>query len=559
MQWQGGRPFSGQAFAVGSLTKIRSAQKPEPTLAVSATSNGHQTRRTFAIISHPDAGKTTLTEKLLLNSGAIHLAGQVAERGERRRTRSDWMEIEQKRGISITSSVMTFEHDGLTLNLLDTPGHADFSEDTYRTLTAVDSAIMVIDAAKGIEAQTLKLFEVCRLRDIPIITFVNKIDREARDTLEILDEIMETLALDTAPMMWPVGAGVDFSGLIDLEQGRFVNPDGTPEADAPGVTAIASRFATTQNQTIAAAMEGLELARESLPKFDLEAYREGHLTPVYFGSALKSIGVRELLEAVCRFAPSPRIQPARPEPVDPAGAKCTGFVFKVQANMDPNHRDRVAFVRLAAGTMSRGMKLKNVRSGKEIKVNNPMFFFARERELADSAVAGDVVGIPNHGTLSVGDTLTEGADITVTGIPNFAPELLRRVHLSDTSKTKQLAKALSDLAEEGVIQVFKPSIGAGYYVGAVGPLQLEVLTSRAQAEYGVPIRIEPAQYVTARWVKVGDEKAFEKFAALHRLNIAQDRYGDPVFLAPSQWEIDRCAKDFPELTFMATKDRGIAA
>ncbi|RDE09504.1 peptide chain release factor 3 [Pelagibacterium lacus] len=520
---------------------------------------GYQTRRTFAIISHPDAGKTTLTEKLLLNSGAIHLAGEVKERGERRRTRSDWMEIEQKRGISITSSVMTFEHDGLTLNLLDTPGHADFSEDTYRTLTAVDSAIMVLDAAKGIEAQTRKLFEVCRMRDIPIITFVNKIDREARDTLEILDEIMETLALDTVPMMWPVGAGVDFSGMIDLERGRFVAPDGQPEAQAPGVDAIASRYANSQNRQIALAMEGLELASGSLPQFDRAAYEEGTLTPVYFGSALKSIGVRELLEAVCRFAPPPRIQPAAPTPVDPGDPACTGFVFKVQANMDPNHRDRVAFVRVASGTLKRGMRLKNVRSGKDLKVANPMFFFARERELADEAVAGDVVGIPNHGTLSVGDTLTDGADVTVTGIPNFAPELLRRVHLSDASKTKQLAKALNDLAEEGVVQVFKPTLGAGYYVGAVGPLQLEVLTSRAQAEYGVQIRIEPAQYVTARWVKVKDKTQFEKFSAIHRLNVAEDRYGDPVFLAPSQWEIDRCAKDYPELTFLATKDRGITA
>jgi peptide chain release factor 3 len=526
---------------------------------VSLESTGYQSRRTFAIISHPDAGKTTLTEKLLLNSGAIHLAGEVKERGERRRTRSDWMEIEQKRGISITSSVMTFEHDGLTLNLLDTPGHADFSEDTYRTLTAVDSAIMVIDAAKGIEAQTRKLFEVCRLRDIPIVTFVNKIDREARDTLEILDEIMETLALDTAPMMWPVGAGVDFTGLIDLERGRFISSEGVPETEAVGVDALAARFGDTQNPLIAASLEGLELARDSLPKFEMEAFREGTLTPVYFGSALKSIGVRELLEAVCRFAPAPRIQPAVPAPVDPANPACTGFVFKVQANMDPNHRDRVAFVRVASGTLKRGMRLKNVRSGKDLKIANPMFFFARERELADEAVAGDVVGIPNHGTLSVGDTLSEGPEVTVTGIPNFAPELLRRVHLSDASKTKQLAKALNDLAEEGVVQVFKPTLGAGYYVGAVGPLQLEVLTSRAAAEYSVSIRIEPAQYVTARWVKVNDKAQFEKFAALHRLNIAEDRYGDPVFLAPSQWEIDRCAKDFPELDFMTTKDRGIAA
>ena len=514
----------------------------------------HLSRRTFAIISHPDAGKTTLTEKLLLASGAIHLAGEVQERGERRRTRSDWMEIEQKRGISITSSVMTFEHMGLTLNLLDTPGHADFSEDTYRTLTAVDSAIMVIDAAKGIEAQTRKLFEVCRLRDIPIITFVNKIDREARDTLEILDEIMETLALDTAPMMWPVGAGVDFSGLIDLEDGRFIDPDGTISSDAPGVEALAARFSGSQNRTISSAMEALELARGSLPAFDRDSYLGGHLTPVYFGSALKSVGVRHLLEAVCRFAPSPRPQPARPEPVDPGGDKCTGFVFKVQANMDPNHRDRIAFVRVCSGTLQRGMKAKLVRTGKPMALSAPQFFFARSRVTADEAYAGDVVGIPNHGTLRIGDTLTEGEDILFRGVPNFAPEILRRVRLGDPMKAKKLKEALQQMAEEGVVQLFTPEDGSPAIVGVVGALQLDVLKERLQIEYGLPVDFEMARFSVCRWISADSRQEIERFVESHRGDIARDLDDDPVFLAQHEFGLNYEAERWKDIRFAAIKD-----
>jgi peptide chain release factor 3 len=502
----------------------------------SDASSEHARRRTFAIISHPDAGKTTLTEKLLQASGAIRLAGHVKARGERRRTRSDWLEIEQKRGISVTSSVMTFEHDGLTFNLLDTPGHSDFSEDTYRTLTAVDSAIMVIDAAKGIESQTLKLFEVCRLRDIPIITFVNKVDREGRDPLEILDEIADTLALDVTPVTWPIGMGVDFRGCVK------VLDDGPARADDDPVSA--------------ASLEMLELARSALPEFDLQSYREGHLTPVFFGSALKNVGVDDLLAALAGWAPGPRPQPAAGRMVLPGEDKVSGFVFKVQANMDPNHRDRIAFVRLASGRFRRGMKLRHVRLGRDIAVANPMFFFARERETADEAVAGDVVGIPNHGTLSVGDTLTEGETLRFVGIPSFAPEILRRVRLQDAIKAKQLGKALGDLAEEGVAQVFRPMIGSDWFVGVVGPLQLDVLATRIEAEYGIPTGFESAGFDTARWMSCDEPRKLEEFIRTNRSATATDRDGAPVFLARNAWALEKAIKDWPDIRFTATRERG---
>ncbi|WP_078706677.1 peptide chain release factor 3 [Consotaella salsifontis] len=519
---------------------------------------GHSRRRTFAIISHPDAGKTTLTEKLLLESGAIRLAGQVKERGERRRTRSDWMEIEQKRGISISSSVMTFEYNGLILNLLDTPGHADFSEDTYRTLTAVDSAIMVIDAAKGIEAQTRKLFEVCRLRDIPIITFVNKIDREGRDPLEILDEIIEALALDVAPLTWPLGMGTDFKGIVSVSGDGPVamttNARSRKEFDSLDDFMMGSGH--LEDRVLGPAIEALEIARSSLPSFDLKSYREGHMTPVVFGSAMREVGVRDLLDAICAFAPPPLPQPAEPKPIEPAASEVSGFVLKIQANMDPNHRDRVAFVRLTSGVFKRGMKLKNVRTGKDMKIAAPMFFFAREREVIEEAVAGDIVGIPNHGTLSVGDTLTEGSDISVTGIPSFAPELIRRVRLPDTMKTKQLARALSDLAEEGVTQVFRPMIGSAWLVGVVGALQLDVLTSRLDVEYNVPVALESAGFETARWVAADDPADLTRFIESNRGAMALDRSERPVFLARNSWELSYAQKTYPAIHFLTTRNRG---
>jgi len=514
-----------------------------------------QTRRTFAIISHPDAGKTTLTEKLLATSGAIQQAGQVRHRANQRATRSDWMEIERQRGISITSSVMTFEHLGLTFNLLDTPGHSDFSEDTYRTLTAVDAAIMVIDVAKGIEAQTLKLFEVCRLRDIPIITFANKVDREGKDPVEILDEIASTLALDVSPVVWPLGGGVDFKGIVDLTGKVVKRPNGEVWKTFAKVEDLSRDNEFAMDPVIMASLENLELARAGFPEFDHEIYLAGHLTPVIFGSALKSISVPELLVALGTWAPEPRPQPADPKPIEPNDPKVSGFVFKVQANMDQNHRDRIAFVRLSSGTFKRGMRLKNVRTGKDMAVSNPMFFFGHDRELAEEAVAGDIVGIPNHGALSVGDTLTEGATIKVTGIPNFAPEIIRRVRLADPMKTKQLAKALSDLAEEGVAQIFRRMVGADYIVGVVGQLQLEVLQARINSEYNVPISFEVINFELARWVTSDDKAELARFISTLKLEMAEDKYGDPVYLAQSQWWLGRAQRDYPKLVFHTTKER----
>jgi peptide chain release factor 3 len=514
-----------------------------------------RTRRTFAIISHPDAGKTTLTERLLAAAGAIQQAGAVRGKAGVRSTRSDWMEMEQQRGISITSSVMTFDYDGLTLNLLDTPGHSDFSEDTYRTLTAVDAAIMVIDAAKGIEAQTLKLFEVCRLRDIPIITFINKVDREGLSPLDVIDEIQGKLALDLTPVLWPIGQGVDFHGYLDLLEKRVLSPQGKPIADYEQIEDLLDNEALVDDPVFMTALETLEMAKAMLPEFDLDTFHAGHLSPVLFGSALKGIGVAELLRTLGEWGPEPRPQPAIPAPIEPADKKVTGFVFKVQANMDANHRDRIAFVRLCSGTFTRGMRLKNVRSGKDMAVSNPMFFFGNDRELAEQAVAGDIVGIPNHGTLSVGDTLTEGAAINVTGIPNFAPEIIRRVRLTDHMKTKQMAKALSDLSEEGVTQVFRRVIGADWIVGVVGQLQLEVLSSRVAKEYGVPITFESLNYEVARWIESDDPEELKKFITAQKSNIAEDRTGAPVFLAQNAWWADRAKQDFPKIRFLTTKER----
>ncbi|WP_267434861.1 peptide chain release factor 3 [Sphingomonas sp. GM_Shp_1] len=504
-------------------------------------------RRTFAIISHPDAGKTTLTEKLLYFGGAIHLAGEVKARGQNRRARSDWMKIEQQRGISVTSSVMTFEKDGVTFNLLDTPGHEDFSEDTYRTLTAVDSAVMVIDAARGIEAQTRKLFEVCRLRSVPIITFVNKVDREGRPPFELLDEIADILALDVAPMSWPVGMGGLFEGILDLTTGKVSRPEGDSRAFLGKVDA---------DPTLPAEIaEEVELAQAGYAAFDGEAYRNGDLTPVYFGSALKDFGVAELIDALSRHAPPPRPQPAEPAPVSPENKEVTGFVFKVQANMDPQHRDRIAFMRLCSGTFKRGMKLTPTGHGKPIAVHSPILFFAQNREVADEAFPGDIIGIPNHGTLRVGDTLSERADVRFTGLPNFAPEILRRVALKDPTKTKQLRKALDDMAEEGVTQVFYPEIGSNWIIGVVGQLQLDVLLSRLDAEYKVAAGLEPAPFDTARWIAADDPADLKAFMDLNRSAMAKDRDDNPVFLAKSAWEVGYVADRYPKVRFLATRER----
>ncbi len=517
-------------------------------------------RRTFAIISHPDAGKTTLTEKLLLFGGAIHVAGAVKARGEARRARSDWMKIEQQRGISVTTSVMHFEYGGAVFNLLDTPGHEDFSEDTYRTLTAVDSAVMVIDAAKGIEARTRKLFEICRLRDVPIVTFINKMDRESKDPIELLDEIASTLALDVTPMSWPAGSGQNFKGTYDLANDRMLIFDAadrerigeTVEYEGIEDPALAKSLPAEQYAKLA---EDVELVRAGYPAFEIESYRGGHLTPVFFGSAYNNFGVRELLDALAAWAPPPRPQPAEPRPIEPTEPKVAGFVFKVQANMDPNHRDRIAFLRLCSGRFRRGRKLTQMGTGKTLSVNSPILFFAREREIVDEAWPGDIIGVPNHGVLRVGDTLTEGETIKIVGIPNFAPEILRRVRLEDPMKSKQLKRALDDLAEEGVTQVFRRVIGGDHIVGVVGELQLDVLKTRVEAEYQVKIDLEPAPFETARWIAAETKADLEAFMSANRGGMSEDRDGSPVFLARNAWELGYIAERSPKIKFSDIRER----
>ncbi|MDN4982708.1 peptide chain release factor 3 [Bradyrhizobium sp. WYCCWR 13022] len=512
-------------------------------------------RRTFAIISHPDAGKTTLTEKLLLFGGAINLAGQVKAKGERRNTRSDWMKIERERGISVVTSVMTFEFEGLVFNLLDTPGHEDFSEDTYRTLTAVDSAVMVIDAAKGIEARTRKLFEVCRLRDIPIITFINKMDRESRDVFELLDEIEKTLALDTTPMTWPVGRGRDFLGTYDVVNGgvRLLEGGGAKTGAAQQIE-IEELAKLSANLDVSAVKDELELVTEASKPFELEAFREGHLTPVYFGSALRNFGVGDLLEGLGKFAPEPRAQDSDQRKVEATDPRMSAFVFKIQANMDPNHRDRIAFARLCSGRLSRGMKAKLVRTGKSMPLSSPQFFFAQDRSVADEAFAGDVVGIPNHGTLRIGDTLTEGEDFNFVGVPSFAPEIVRRVRLTDAMKAKKLKEALQQMSEEGVVQVFRPRDGAPALVGVVGALQLDVLKARLEAEYSLPVEFEVSEFQLARWVSSDDRKKLDTFIAANTSSIADDVDGDPVYLARNEFYLGYTKERAEGIEFTNVKD-----
>ncbi|MBS9721716.1 peptide chain release factor 3 [Tianweitania sp. BSSL-BM11] len=511
-------------------------------------------RRTFAIIAHPDAGKTTLTEKLLLFGGAIQLAGEVKAKKDKIQTRSDWMKIERERGISVVTSVMTFEYGDNVYNLLDTPGHEDFADDTYRTLSAVDSAVMVIDAAKGIEPRTLKLFEVCRLRDIPIVTFVNKMDREARNTFEILDEIEQKLALDTAPMTWPIGQGKTFSGTYHLADNAVRRSDTEVErtkVNGPNSDKVAGLLPENERETL---IEELELAREACRPFDLKAFREGHLTPVYFGSALRNYGVRDLIEALGEFAPPPRAQEADSRTVEATEPKMTSFVFKIQANMDPNHRDRIAFVRVCSGTLQRGMKAKLVRTGKPMSLTAPQFFFARSRITADEAYAGDVVGIPNHGTLRIGDTLTEGEEILFRGVPNFAPEILRRVRLGDAMKAKKLKEALQQMAEEGVVQLFSPEDGSPAIVGVVGALQLDVLKERLSVEYTLPVDFEIARFSVCRWISADNATDLHRFIEAHRGDIARDLDDDPVFLAQHEFGLNYEAERWKAIKFDAIKD-----
>jgi peptide chain release factor 3 len=515
-------------------------------------------RRTFAIISHPDAGKTTLTEKFLLYGGAIQMAGQVRAKGEARRTRSDFMKMEQERGISVSASAMSFDFDGYRFNLVDTPGHSDFSEDTYRTLTAVDAAIMVIDGAKGVESQTRKLFEVCRLRDLPILTFCNKMDRESRDTFEIIDEIQENLAIDVAPASWPIGVGREFIGCYDMLHDRLElmdRADRNKVAESVKMQGLDDpRLADhVPADLLEKLRDEVEMARELLPAFDRQSFLEGHMTPIWFGSAINSFGVQELMKGISQYGPPPQPQNSAEREIAPEEKTVTGFVFKVQANMDPKHRDRVAFVRLASGHFERGMKLTHVRSKKPMAVTNPVLFLAADRELAEEAWAGDIIGIPNHGQLRIGDALTEGEGLRFTGIPSFAPELLQSVRATDPMKAKHLEKALMQFAEEGAAKVFKPMIGSGFIVGVVGALQFEVLASRIEIEYGIPVRFEGSQFTSARWV-AGPRDKVEAFVNNNKGHIAQDHDGDMVYLTRLQWDIDRVGRDHPELRLTSTKE-----
>jgi peptide chain release factor 3 len=510
-------------------------------------------RRTFAIISHPDAGKTTLTEKLLLFGGAIQLAGQVKAKKDGRSTRSDWMAIEKARGISVATSVMTFEYGGAVFNLLDTPGHEDFSDDTYRTLTAVDSAIMVIDAARGIETRTRKLFEICRMRDIPIVTSINKLDREAKDPLDLLDEIEKTLALDTAPMVWPIGQGREFRGTYDLYQPRVrrldENFDGAP-VTGPDDPLFAELLEPDAYQRW---REEIGLVAEACGRFDLEKFQHGALTPVYFGSALKNFGVRDVLDALKTFAPPPRTQHAAERDINATEPAMTGIIFKIQANMDPNHRDRIAFMRVCSGKLARGMKVKHVRSGKTMALSAPQFFFAQDRSIAEEAFAGDVVGIPNRGSLRIGDALTEGEDITFLGIPSFAPEILRRIRLEDAIKAKKLKDAMREMAEEGVVQVFSPIDGTQPVVGVIGALQLDVLADRLVHEYGLKTDFDPAPCDAVRWIRSKDPAALKKFIEANRSYIATDIDGEYVYLPTSIFTLNYNAARSPDVEFLEIK------
>ena len=536
-------------------------------------------RRTFAIIAHPDAGKTTLTEHILLAGGAIRAAGAVRARGENRRTQSDWMKIEKERGISVSASVMTFEHttadgEAKMFNLLDTPGHEDFSEDTYRTLTAADCAIMVLDAAKGIEPQTLKLFEVCRLRDIPIITFINKLDREAQDPMALLDEIASRLQLDPAPIWWPAQSGNRLRGMVEMGTGKFQpyarKPAGAaedvPHPDALPLSEAGQYFEAGEHEAL---LEAQELVEGGYPAFDRQSFLEGHMTPVLWGSALRHFGIDELLAAIGEWAPPPKIMKAHkaapagtrnaaepvPLTISPGEAEVTGFVFKVQANMDPNHRDRIAMFRMASGKFQRGMKLKVQNTGKQLSVNAPIMFFASDRELAEDAYAGDVIGIPNHGVLRVGDSLSESGLIRFAGLPNFAPEILQRVRVKDPLKAKHLKKALDGLAEEGVTQLFRPEMGSDFIVGAVGQLQFEVMADRLGEEYGLEVIFEPSPWAEARWIG-GTKADLEDFMGKYRGQMARDIDDDPVFLAKSSWETGYVMERFPQVAFTKTKERG---
>lgn len=514
-----------------------------------------QRRRTFAIISHPDAGKTTLTEKLLWFGGAIQVAGEVRGRKAARHATSDWMELEKQRGISVTSSVMQFPYREHMINLLDTPGHDDFSEDTYRTLTAVDSAVMVIDAVNGVEAQTIKLLNVCRMRDTPIITFINKLDRESRSPIELLDEIESTLGMQCAPMTWPIGMGKSFRGVyhLYLDQIVFFDPraeKGTAEIiqglDNPRVDELLASQADELRMDI-------ELVRGASHQFSQDSYLQGKQTPVFFGSAINNFGVQSLLDAVVELSPAPLSRATASRQVEADEGKFSGFVFKIQANMDPKHRDRIAFLRVCSGRFERGMKIKQVASGKLLAVNNAITFMAQDRSTTDEAYSGDIIGIPNHGTVKLGDTFSEGEELKFIGIPCFAPEHFRRARLQNPLKMKQLQKGLQQLAEEGASQLFRPLLSNDMILGAVGTLQFDVVAHRLQHEYGVEVIFEPYDCATARWLR-GSAADLSAIADKYGFNVAMDGAGDYVYLAPNRVNLQMAQERFPEISFLETRE-----
>ena len=520
-------------------------------------------RRTFAIISHPDAGKTTLTEKLLLFGGAIQMAGSVKSRKAARHATSDWMALEKERGISVTSSVMQFPYEDRIINLLDTPGHADFSEDTYRVLTAVDSALMVIDCAKGVEERTIKLMDVCRLRDTPIMTFINKLDREGRAPIELLDEVESVLRIQCAPVTWPIGMGSRLKGVYHLlsgevhvfEPGRnFTRQDSTIYAslDDPQLEA---RIGPDMLREL---RDELELVQGASHPFDADAYLAGRQTPVFFGSAVNNFGVQLLLDFFVEHAPAPKARATTTREVAPLERRLTGFVFKIQANMDPMHRDRVAFMRICSGTFNGGMKAFHVRSGKEMKLANALTFMASDREIVSTAFPGDVIGIHNHGTISIGDAFSEGEALSFTGIPSFAPELFRRARLRDPLKMKQLQKGLAQLSEEGATQFFRPLMSNDLILGAVGVLQFDVVAYRLKDEYGVDCSFENITVATARWIRCGDERKLAEFREKNAMNLALDAAGELVYLAPTRVNLQLAQERSPGVTFAATREHASA-
>ena len=515
-------------------------------------------RRTFAIISHPDAGKTTITEKLLLYGQAIQKAGTVKGRKSDRHATSDWMEMEKERGISVTTSVMQFPYKTSTINLLDTPGHADFSEDTYRTLTAVDSALMVIDGGKGVEARTIKLMDVCRLRDTPILTFVNKMDRDIREPIELLDEVEDVLKIQCAPITWPVGMGKQFKGVYHLYQDRFylytggqghkISEERTIQGlDNPELDEIIGEYADELR-------EELELVRGASHEFNLEAFLAGELSPVFFGTALGNFGVDHVLDGLVEWAPCPLPRNSLERTIQPVEEKFSGFVFKIQANMDPKHRDRIAFLRVCSGQYQKNMKMKHVRINKEVKIGDALTFLAGERAHLEEAWPGDIIGLHNHGTIQIGDTFTEGEALHFTGIPHFAPEMFRLVRLKDPLKSKQLQKGLKELSEEGATQVFMPKRNNDLIVGAVGVLQFDVVAYRLKEEYKVDCVYESISVATARWIYCEDDKKLEEFKKKAQDQLSVDGGGHLTYLAPSRVNLSLMEERWPEIEFRATRE-----